>query len=116
MDWRPIGQIAESVTKRNGTHLIRGTGGGLRDLNDSGEQGIEAGREKKREILDARQPIKGDAWVHAGVREKIEHVEMDQGQTLALFLMCGGAATLLIDDLLQGLREIGRRESVRANC
>ena len=46
--------------------------------------------------------------------EKIEDVEMDQGETLALFFMRSAAAALLIDDLLQGLRQICRRKAEMA--
>jgi hypothetical protein len=54
--------------------------------------------------------------VYGATREKVEDVEMDQGQTLALFLWRGAAAPLLIDDLLQGLWQIGRRELGVAFC
>jgi hypothetical protein len=104
------GQIAKSVTEGNGAHPIRGPGGGLRSLNGSSEQGIETGREEELEILNARQPIQGNAGVYTGFSEKIEDIEMDQAQPLAPFLMRGAAAPLLIDDLLQGLWQIGRRE------
>src|SRR5271166_726947 len=110
------GQISKAVTKGNGAHPIRRTSSRLCDLKGSGEQGVEAGREEELEVLNAREPIQGYAWVYPGASQKIEDVEMDQAQTFALFFVRCAGASLLIDDLLQGLWQVSRRKLEVAFC
>ena len=100
----------ESVAEGKDAHPISRARAGLSGFDSLGEQRVEACREKELEVLDTGQPIKGDARLHAGAMEKIENIEMEQRETLALFFMRSASAALLIDDLLQGLRQMDRRE------
>src|SRR5262245_3865297 len=93
-------EVAETIAERSGAHPIRRTSSGLRSSDGASQQLVEAGSEEKLEVLDACQPIKGNARMNVGAVKKLENIEVNRFKPLALFLVGLAAVAFGIDDLL----------------